>query len=92
MAGKPLFWRVFDNADAVLAPRLEQAVRGDAFVPFTRFVLSHLTGRKVPGGTLTAGDPMTRFPQDVGRVYEQVQPVRVAVDAVSAARALGLEP
>src|SRR5919199_2963277 len=32
MAGKPVFWRVFDKAEAVVAPRLEDAVRSDAFL------------------------------------------------------------
>jgi hypothetical protein len=51
-------------------------LRDKALVPLTRFLVYHLTGKKVAGGTLTAGDPMVRFPQDVGKVYEQVQPVR----------------
>ncbi|MBV9196711.1 MAG: hypothetical protein JO168_21435 [Solirubrobacterales bacterium] len=32
MDGKPLFWRVFDKAEEVVAPRLEDAVRSDPFL------------------------------------------------------------
>jgi hypothetical protein len=51
-------------------------LRDKMFVPFTRFVVHHLTGKKVAGGTLTAGEPAVRHPQDVGKVYELVQPLR----------------
>jgi hypothetical protein len=32
MAGKPVLWRVFDKAEEAVAPRLEEAVRSDAFL------------------------------------------------------------
>src|SRR4051812_47189287 len=32
MADKPVFWRVFDKAEGVVAPRLEDAARSDAFL------------------------------------------------------------
>jgi hypothetical protein len=50
--------------------------KSDAFVPFTQFTLAHLTGRKVPGGNRTAGDPLTWTPPDPSKVFEVVQPPR----------------
>jgi hypothetical protein len=32
MADKPVFWRVFDKAEGIVAPRLEGAARSDAFL------------------------------------------------------------
>ncbi|MFO0805748.1 MAG: BatA domain-containing protein [Gemmataceae bacterium] len=46
----------------------------DAFVPFTSFTLAHLTGRKAPGGTKTAGDPLVWYPQDAEGGFELVKP------------------
>lgn len=48
----------------------------DAFVPFTQYTLAHLTGRKVPGGTRTAGDPLVWAPPDPEGVFELVKPPR----------------
>lgn len=50
--------------------------KSDSFVPFTQFTLAHLTGRKVPGGNRTAGDPLEWFPPDAAKVFEVVQPPR----------------
>lgn len=38
----------------------------DAFVPFTQFLLAHLTGRKAGGGNQTAGVPLVWHPAEVG--------------------------
>jgi len=46
----------------------------DAFVPFTQFTLAHLTGRKVPGGTKTAGDVLVWFPPEAEGGFELVKP------------------
>ena len=46
----------------------------DAFVPFTAFTLAHLTGRKTPGGTKTAGDPLVWYPPEVEGGFELVKP------------------
>lgn len=46
----------------------------DAFVPFTQFTLLHLTGRKVPGGTKTAGDVLSWSPPEAGRGFELIKP------------------
>jgi hypothetical protein len=48
----------------------------DAFIPFTQFTLAHLTGRKVPGGNKTAGDPLVWFPPDAETGFELVKPPR----------------
>src|SRR5205814_322391 len=46
----------------------------DAFVPFTAFALAHLTGRKTPGGTKTAGDPLVWYPPEVEGGFELGKP------------------
>lgn len=46
----------------------------DAFVPFTSFTLAHLTGRKVPGGNKTAGDPLVYYPPEAEGGFELVKP------------------
>jgi hypothetical protein len=48
----------------------------DAFVPFTAFTLAHLTGRKVPGGNKTAGDPLVYYPPEAEGGFELVKPLR----------------
>lgn len=48
----------------------------DAFVPFTQYTLAHLTGRKVPGGTRTAGDPLVWNPPEAEGLFELVKPPR----------------
>ncbi|MBX9623966.1 MAG: BatA domain-containing protein [Gemmataceae bacterium] len=48
----------------------------DAFVPFTQFALAHLTGRKVPGGNKTAGEPLVWFPPEAAAGYELLKPQR----------------
>jgi hypothetical protein len=55
--------------------------RSEAFVPFTRFTLAHLTGRKVPGGNRTAGDPLVYAPPEAAKVFELVQPLRAGEPA-----------
>jgi hypothetical protein len=48
----------------------------DAFVPFTQYTLAHLTGRKVPGGTRTAGDPLVWYPPEAEGLFDLVKPPR----------------
>ena len=48
----------------------------DAFVPFTQYTLAHLTARKVPGGTRTAGDPLVWSPSEADGLFELVKPPR----------------
>ena len=46
-----------------------------AFVPFTRDLIAHLTSRRVPGGTATAGNPLVWISPEGNRVeYELVKP------------------
>jgi hypothetical protein len=46
-----------------------------AFVPFTRFLVAHLTSRRVPGGTSLAGNPVTWMaPEGSKTEYELVKP------------------
>jgi hypothetical protein len=46
-----------------------------AFVPFTRDLVAHLTSRRVPGGTATAGNPLVWISPEGNRVeYELVKP------------------
>ena len=46
-----------------------------AFVPFTRDLVAHLTSRRVPGGTATAGNPLVWVSPEGSRVeYELVKP------------------
>jgi hypothetical protein len=46
-----------------------------AFVPFTRDLVAHLTSRRVPGGTATAGNPLVWVSPEGSRVeYELVRP------------------
>jgi hypothetical protein len=48
-----------------------------AFVPFTRMLVAHLTSRRVPGGTATAGNPLVWVSPEGSRVeYELVKPRR----------------
>jgi Aerotolerance regulator N-terminal/von Willebrand factor type A domain len=48
-----------------------------AFVPFTRYLLNHLTGRKVPGGTSMAGSPLVWLPPEGAKTeYELVKPAK----------------
>lgn len=48
----------------------------DAFVPFTQYTLAHLSARKVPGGTRTAGDPLVWNPPEAEGLFELVKPPR----------------
>ncbi len=48
----------------------------DAFVPFTQYTLAHLTARKVPGGTRTAGDPLVWHPPEADGLFDLVKPPR----------------
>jgi hypothetical protein len=59
----------------------------DAFVPFTQFTLAHLTGRKVPGGNRTAGEPLVWFPPEAAAGYELLKPSgrRVRLDKARSA-------
>ena len=60
----------------------------DAFVPFMQFALAHLTGRKVPGGTKTCGDPLVWFPPEIDGNFELVKPPK---PGETAARRVKLE-
>lgn len=48
----------------------------DAFVPFTQYTLAHLTARKVPGGTRTAGEPLVWQPPEAEGLFDLVKPPR----------------
>jgi hypothetical protein len=52
---------------------------GQLAVPLTTYVVAHLTARKVPGGTRTAGDTLTWFPPDAETPFELIKP-RPAAD------------
>jgi hypothetical protein len=48
---------------------------GSYHVPLAVFTVTHLTGRKVAGGTATAGNPLVWFPEpDAGTAFELVKP------------------
>ncbi|MDY3554620.1 BatA domain-containing protein [Gemmata sp. JC717] len=47
---------------------------GQFAVPLTTYIVSHLTGRKVPGGARTAGDTLTWAPPVVAPGYELIKP------------------
>ena len=49
---------------------------GRVFVPFTRYEIQYLTNRKVPGGTVTAGNPLNWLTPDQSNVFELVQPAK----------------
>ncbi len=58
----------------------------DAFVPFTQYTLAHLTGRKVPGGTRTAGDPLVWNPPEAEGLFDLVKPPRAGEKQVRRVR------
>jgi hypothetical protein len=47
---------------------------GRFFVPFSRYLILHLTNRKAPGGTITAGNPLVWVAPDSSTAYELVKP------------------
>ncbi len=48
---------------------------GSFQVPLAIFTVTHLTGRKVAGGTVTAGNPLVYYPPpELGTVFELVMP------------------
>ncbi|AMV28980.1 hypothetical protein VT84_31590 [Gemmata sp. SH-PL17] len=47
---------------------------GQLAVPMTTYIVSHLTGRKVPGGTRTAGDTLSWTPPMIAPGFELVKP------------------
>ena len=47
---------------------------GQLAVPMTTYLVAHLTGRKVPGGTRTAGDTLTWAPPVTAPGFELVKP------------------
>ncbi|MBY0512677.1 MAG: BatA domain-containing protein [Gemmataceae bacterium] len=51
-------------------------IRGDAFVSFVQFTVAHLSGRKVPGGNQTAGQPIVWYPPEATGNFELVLPPR----------------
>src|SRR4029450_13719648 len=47
------------------------------FVPFIRDLIAHLTSRRVPGGTSTAGEPVVFLAPDAERAdYDLVKPLK----------------
>lgn len=50
--------------------------RAEAFIPFTRFALAHLTSRKVPGGTRACGDTLVWHPPEAALGFDLVKPLR----------------
>ena len=47
---------------------------GQLAVPLTTHIVAHLTARKVPGGTRTAGDTLTWFPPKPESGFELIKP------------------
>ncbi len=47
---------------------------GDVMIPFTFFTLSELTGRRVPGGTKTAGEAVAWSPPEATKPFELIRP------------------
>jgi hypothetical protein len=80
--GRPLIAsRVFGGGEVILiTTTLDERwgrfpAESSAFVPFTRMLIAHLTSRRVPGGTATAGDPLVWISPEGTRVeYELVKP------------------
>lgn len=49
---------------------------GRVFVPFTRYAILHLTGRKVPGGTTIAGNPLVWVSPENTTTFDLVKPTK----------------
>lgn len=47
---------------------------GQLAIPMTTYIVAHLTGRKVPGGTRMAGDTLTWYPNVTAPGFELVKP------------------
>lgn len=96
MPGKPLFWRVFDKAEEVLAPRLEEAVRGDAFLTAlglaarararARRDFERRTRRLWHLVNLPAGSDLTRVRAELAELDREVRQVRTALEHALAER------
>ncbi len=80
--GKPLVTsRVFGEGEVIFfATALDEAwgsrmmSDGQLAIPMTTYIVAHLTGRKVPGGTRMAGDTLTWFPNVTAPGFELVKP------------------
>ena len=72
--------RVVGDGEVVLcASSLDETwgnfpAKTEAFLPFVRFALVHLTGRRVAGGTRVCGEPLVWFPPVADGVFELVKP------------------
>lgn len=47
---------------------------GQLAVPLTTYIVAHLTNRKIPGGTRTAGDPLTWAPPAPAGGFDLIKP------------------
>ncbi|HEY6397511.1 MAG TPA: hypothetical protein VIX82_08670 [Solirubrobacteraceae bacterium] len=96
MTRKPLFWRVFDEAEEVVAPRLEHAMRGDVFLAALGF-----TARARAGGrreiercsrrlwhlvNLPAGSDVIRLRRELAELDRELRHMRIALDQALAER------
>jgi hypothetical protein len=90
MAEKSLFWRVFDKAEEVVAPRLEEAVRGDTFLDAlglaarARARLSHGVERRSRWVwhlmNLPAGSDVTHLRRQIAELDRELRRVSVALE------------
>jgi hypothetical protein len=96
MAGKPLFWRVFDKADALVAPVLEEAIRGEAFLAtlslaararaFGRREIERRTRWMWHLVNLPAGSDVTRLRRQVAELDRELRHISVALEHALASR------
>jgi hypothetical protein len=101
MAGKPVFWRVFDKAEAAVAPRLEDAVRSDAFLGAlglgaraqarVRRDVERRSRRLWHLVNLPAGSDVRRLQRQVADLDRELRRVNAALDRALAERRRGEE-
>jgi hypothetical protein len=101
MAGKPLFWRVFDKADEAVAPRLEDAVRSDAFLGAlslaaraqarVRRDVEWRSRRLWHLVNLPAGSDVTRLRRQVAELDRELRRMNIALERALGERRRGEE-
>jgi hypothetical protein len=101
MAGKPVFWRVFDRAEEAVAPRLEEAVRSEAFLGAlslaaraqarVRRDVERRSRRLWHLANLPAGSDVTHLRRQVAELDRELRRMSVALERALAEREGGGE-
>jgi hypothetical protein len=101
MAGKPLFWRVFDKAEQTVAPRLEEAVRSSAFLGAlslaaraqarVRRDVERRSRRLWHLVNLPAGSDVTHLRRQVAELDRELRRMEIALERALADRRRGEE-